>query len=1003
MKRTCAGLFFACAVVCQGFFLSAQTAASDIPPYESLRVYEEAERFFRTGFWPGAVESYNIFLSRWPDSSLKDEASFNKAVALYNMGYGGDALPIFRKLSEKESKKPFVPYVPYWMGRISYDNGQFEQAAVYLRRASENLAGIPEAADTEKDALLYLARSLAALKEYGEAVPVLERLIVRPDIKKDFVPVAGMLFAAYDGEQNYAASVSLYGKLDMSLLPPELSQHITLFAADAYAALGEKDTAFPLYRSLVSAQDVTVAVDALQKAYTIAENRGDDALMYEIVTDAESVFSGYPDIMAEFWMRMGINSYADGDPETALSCFDRIGPGSVFENLIPLYRSAILYEKSGTEDARASVEGYLGSAGEYMPWYLLLLAQYAADSGDWQKALSYSRELYALTDYNPVLVYSAVPGVFPAEFPVHEALYRHALALYNTGRYEEGLSLVESFPDKISGDESVRLYARLLMKNGRNADAAAVLAPLPFGPASENEDRLLLAQAYLYAGKYREAFAYASKTADSLSAAGQTDSALYRPAVYTAAASAIGAGDWENAGKLFDTYMTAVSRDTDDPLLPFARYYYAYSLYRLGRYADAYTAFSRFLSDSAGTGPVWEAAMTASVCALQAAQGQTDAAAWLERASDMAGRAVTLSGNADRTAQAAILQAGIFADMKEYGKGIAVITPYASGTAPYAPRARYMLGELYAGAGDTAAAEREWQQLAARFPGNPLAEEASYRRGELYYAVSDWIAAADRFASYRRSWPRGRFADAALYFGGESSARAGNPDTAVLLWQELTERFPSSTYMYGALSGLFGLYREAGEYQSAIDTGRKLLDKFTGQARAAGVEKQLDELYLLQSGLEEETAVQLTLFNRSGRARTAEGRAAGVALAGLYMNSVENRGKAVALLEDILEYPADTASAAPAALMLGTYFRETGSYEAAADMLLKAGEYYAGFDSEKAAESLYGAADVFDRLGSQADARAVWETMRKTWPDSVWTKQAESFVLHNAVPDGGKE
>ncbi len=80
-----------------------------------------------------------------------------------------------------------------------------------------------------------------------------------------------------------------------------------------------------------------------------------------------------------------------------------------------------------------------------------------------------------------------------------------------------------------------------------------------------------------------------------------------------------------------------------------------------------------------------------------------------------------------------------------------------------------------------------------------------------------------------------------------------------------------------------------------------MLDKFTGQARAAGVEKQLDELYLLQSGLEEETAVQLTLFNRSGRARTAEGRAAGVALAGLYMNSVENRGKAVALLEDILK------------------------------------------------------------------------------------------------------
>ncbi len=90
-------------------------------------------------------------------------------------------------------------------------------------------------------------------------------------------------------------------------------------------------------------------------------------------------------------------------------------------------------------------------------------------------------------------------------------------------------------------------------------------------------------------------------------------------------------------------------------------------------------------------------------------------------------------------------------------------------------------------------------------------------------------------------------------------------------------------------------------------------------------------------------------------------------------------------------------------MMMVTYFSRTGTSEAAADMLLKAGEYYAGFDSEKAAESLYGAADAFDRLGSQADARAVWETMRKTWPDSVWTKQAESFVLHNAVPDGGKE
>ncbi|MDR1748687.1 MAG: tetratricopeptide repeat protein [Spirochaetaceae bacterium] len=988
-------------------------------------LFSEGEFLFSREFWPGAVEKYAQVAESGAPVSLREDALFRMAQSYYYLGSYGEARVLLARLGEGRHTR-FRESIPYWRGVVLYEQGLYGEAAAVFREVSRSTAADEKTrrgTQQRQRAQLYLARTLMMTGEYGEAVPLLERLLVRDDIRGDFIPVLEMLFSAYAEEGLYEQTVSFFGKLDTALLPVPAAARIRMLTGDALAALGRDREALSLYRPLVSSEDRAIAVSALQKAYNTAEKIGDRALLGGILSDAEESLAGEDTILAEFWMRMGITSFDRGEYARSGEYFARLSAPSLppdLAALLPLYRAelAALDEfapPSGKENpvSPGTAAGYLSAelqnSGEYRPWYLVLLAKYNALHGNWETSLADSTAFY--TEYNRP-ENRPPEGVFPGSDGdiLLSAAYWRSLALNRLGRFEESALFLEPLYAQgalhTQGERRTAVvYAEALLRSGQSRQAVAVLDELAGSGFSDQEERktlFRLAAACIDAGMYGRAYTLAEHLREELESEGSTEDALYGAALYSGGLAAVSLGHWADAESRLSAYKNTFLTEylypseakpkggVDPEWTPFALYYLAYSQYRGGEYRKAFDTFALFLNGWPSHRFAYDAAVMGAVSALQSG----GAASWLARASANADLAIRFAHTVEQREQAVIFAAGIYSDRQMYAEGIQLLEPLAAsgdraGSGDEAgqniQRAALLLGDLYARQGDTANAEKQWAGIAERFPGSAAAEEAQYRRGELYYGQKNWPLAADRFMAYRRIYPAGRFADASLYFGGESLVNAGNTDSAILQWETLARSFPQSAYRFAALEGLKDAYREKGEYAAALSAAEALLDGYGEQAGVAG---EAEELKLLVSGYGERIAVQLAEFNRAGKTAAPEGRRAAVALAELYAASPEKRDAAVPLLQDVLRYPEDTAAAAPAALLLGTIYRETGAYRDAAAVLLDAAGYYAGFDGEKAARSLYGAVDAYNSLGAYSNARSVLETMRLNWPDSVWTAQA---------------
>lgn len=598
------------------------------------------------------------------------------------------------------------------------------------------------------------------------------------------------------------------------------------------------------------------------------------------------------------------------------------------------------------DEAIALLEQNVETSAELKPYYLLELARFSASLEKWDKALGWSKA-QNMTSLPPSIA--------------DEVIYWHGQAYIHAGRQSDALTLFRN-----------RIETGLV-----------------------KDPRFFLAWFRIASAGHETVTARFDKAFPLLKSTDPESFALSR---YLGGLVSVRAGDWKFALQSFTRFSPLY-----DTLLPdlasWSHYYRAYSLYRLGRYPDALTEFAFYLKTWKDHEYAWQAATNAAVCAVQT---DSDALPY-------AVLAVRLAPTKNDASEAVLFQATILIDSKRYGEAEELLIGIADGRTangftPASPRALFMLADISVRQKKNDAAEQRWLSLVSRFPNDPLAEESLYRCGELWYINGDWKAASALFDRYRQSWPSGRFLEIVLWNGGDSHNRSGNPDLAILWWQELIKKFPSGPLAPRSYDELIAAFRKKKEYSSALQAAKDFSSRFPSEARLSDINGEILELNKLLGGDDANTASLYASYEKAKRALTGEGRSIGIRLARQYLADYGKRDAAKTLLLEITaRVPRDEKSLstsdrntfALAWSLLGNTYREGNEFSSASAAFLRSGNLFSPIDGERSAEALYGALDSFIQSGKKADAKTVVDTLSKTWPDSVWTRRAVVLMSMN--------
>jgi TolA-binding protein len=604
----------------------------------------------------------------------------------------------------------------------------------------------------------------------------------------------------------------------------------------------------------------------------------------------------------------------------------------------------------GYAEATSLLGRELPRAGTLKPYFLLELAERASSAGDWPRALEWCGKQDV----------SGLPDTL-----ADRVSYRQAEALIATGDRDKGLAALQARID--SGKARDPGLWLLWFRESGLRDGST-------GKKAVERMCVLL-----------DAANPALKTADP---------GAFALSRYLAGLAAVRSGEWDFAARSLSRFTP--SYDAKYPeYAPWAAFFLGWSHYRNGNDSEAIRAFSRYLDAFKGHERGWQAATAAALASTGIGADPLP----------FASRAVALAPTRVERAESIMLEASVLADRKDIERAEAAYSGVAdgsstSGLTPAAPRALFALAELAVRAGNGALAETRYLSISERFTKDPLAGEGLYRAGEGRFLSGDWARAAELFSRYRREWASGPFLDSALALGGEAYRKSGNADLAILWWEELLSKFPASSSAPRASRNLVDAYRAEGDYASALRAAENYRRTFPEEARLDGMTDAIAGLKRLNAGEKPDVASLSDAWEREGRAKTARGRSAGLALAREYLADYRTRGEAKALLQSIGARapespdglaPDERATYAAAFALLGNTLRDEASFKDASRALLRAGSYYSAIDGERAAEALYGAVDSFIQSGFAGDAGKTVETLDKTFPSSAWTRRAKEL------------
>lgn len=578
------------------------------------------------------------------------------------------------------------------------------------------------------------------------------------------------------------------------------------------------------------------------------------------------------------------------------------------------------------------------------------------------------------------------------------------------GNYDEVLSLWEKGKEGKNGySEELKYFAACAYFSTEDYENCINLLKENSTDLLQIEQKNLLAKAYFKTGNLNAAAKEYDflNTNGKLSDDGKLDYAkvLYAKKQYKLAGDLVSglnkeeawliAGGCSLAQKKYaeaSSYYGKVSGNSQ------ASYLKAYALYKSGKYAEAGQAFEVYVKTYEKD--VWIYQGWKMVIQSWLMAGKYD------KAEENCKAYINLLEKEKNTKilQETVLTLGdVYSDQKKYDQAIALFSKYDTHKNDvFSPLCMYKTAVCYENWGKITEASKAFSSVYDKYPVSFNAEECLYRAGEVLYLNGLYKEAAVKLTVYTDAFTKGEWTESALYYEFDCYVKTGNKTQALLLGNKIVNANNRGQTSYKAvvLEEMYNLHYEREDYEEALSCAKKLqsLKISAGEAEDTSLKNRISFMERILKGENKELVLAQADYENAGGKGTVEGRSKGSLYAQLLFRDEETKPMAVKLAGEILALQEkdvinEREGAAVNALILAEYFYEQNRKGEAAEKYLKAAEYSRlNGDDEKAAFSLYTAAECFLHLSKKGNATETANLLKELYPDSKYASAVRSLL-----------
>lgn len=935
----------------------AQTAGT-AQAESDVQLYNEIQQSFKNGFYPGTVAAVDELQADFPESSFIHSALAYKGQALIYMESYEDAVAALESaVSHMHSGSAEIVHCYFLFGRALFEQKKYSDSLDKFHTAC-SLALKNNDMAYYGPSLFFSGCAFYELGKLKEALPHFEYVVSNGKLfdRAEYDEALQKLFICYNKSGMPEKTRALYKKLSEADFEEQVFKMLSFYYGNACVAQGQNDEAYAAYS--------------------------------RVLDDGENT----PEVINKFLLRFAIDNFNSKDFDKAekyLSDIDdsdeNIDSGKKIEPDIKLiknlYLAKIKLERGEPAEAEKVLSAFEGLAkkseiaGAADSYYSTLL-QCKIQREKWEEVPALYGKIKApgKADRYAVSAYYYKKNQFEKVDPSCGELY--ASALCKSGRYELACQEYEKL---LKGDASALA--------GQTAGPGVEPGAGP-GPGKSSALSFDYALALFYCGRYEQAERIAAAEDSS-----QKD--------YLRGLCLINLKNWKSASDRFAAYIRDRSGAADFNKL--ALYYKGYAEYNLAQFRDSYSSFVRFCmeensskSSSQTSSQKNKAPYSASSYILRSYEYAVKSALQtgdFKNASVQAANLVRYSPAGEQQQKAVILSAEIFTDYEKYDEAVHLLEPYTNEKNDFAAQALFMTAKIYERQNNVEKADEFYRRVYEGFGKSAYADEAMYCSGEVYYSKGDYSSAYVRLNNYIYKYVSGRFSDAAMFYCADCSLRLGETERCIMLNKTLLQKFAKSVYAYGANKNLLEAYYKMEDYSLALTVAKEMLRDYPQQAADDEIGKKARELEKIVGGLDRRLVEKESEYIKLGEASTVAGRAAGTELVKLYAESLSTQREAFELAEKLLARQTGSGEIENAAFnaeFIADYSRKNGENKKAAEMYLKAAQYYRSVKNEGgAAASLYGAAEAFAAEGLAGDARETASLLKELYPQSIQAERVD--------------
>lgn len=955
---------------------------------QERELYSQAQSRYLSNNYTAAYETFDEIVRVYPLSDLVPDAQYWKAVCLFRLGRLDESIDLFEVVESRYRATRFIGFVPFWKGVAQFQQGAYidalENLDDFLQRGEES--------SLIAEALLYKAMAEVEIGRFQDARSTMERL---REIKGDeqLSPYETVLFSfILLNLDRHTDFLQFTDGIDIDQYPPEWREKITLFRAEVNLRFGNTEAAEIDYTKLIDS-DVETAAVALRRLYHIASLEQDFSRMEWVVQHAEERLRTYPEVLQDFWVRIGIESYRRGEydlSEYFLSKVWNLKVAGEIPEAVPLYLAQLYLRKDRKDDARKLMEEYLSLVEEDEKAIIssfslgniyLHEGRYRDASHQYRRTMELNPEGELAKNARYLLAYSS----YKQEL-LEDSLRQCDEYLDMSGISIESGSLVGLNAEEMElTGNVVRLKSRIFQALDRNAEAGILLGSFTKQYPDAVRARVDLIKLNFSMKNFDVVAVQSEALLRDKPLLHNEDPYASIIVLYMHGLGQIALKQYQGAAEsLAQIDARRVSETGLSPIIPYVVYYSAWSRYRVNNLDSAIILTNRFISEFEGHALFPAALYLGGWCRYSRGEyaGAEEHFARLAKLDEgeLSQKARFLQGMSQKSREQYIKASYTFSRIFE-----------ADPDSSFADDALFEYADILHTQGKSRVAAVSYLRLWESYPKSPLTEEALFLRGEIYFAERDYSEAREAFRKYRVHFPYGTLVDASLYWEGMSSSRMGEERASALLWEEVIGSYPESAFRPDAMRGAAEACVVFGEYSRAYNLYADLIRQYPEYSKNVRAEQRLEEIQYLKFGLGEREAELTARISRSGGMETEEGRRAMIELARLYIyEERDKQDRAYQLLSQVMQHP-DAETAAAAGVLLGEYYYQQGNLERASQEFFQASLKNPS-DRDLMAYAIYRAAQSMKEAGNMREARELVKRLRENFPSSSWADEGEKLL-----------